>query len=57
MLGIMTNETVSGYAAIYESPEDVDLWSAGISERPLPGSMVRFNQSFKEIIIKKYINS
>ena len=25
---------------IYESPEDLDLWSAGVTERPLPGSMV-----------------
>ena len=27
---------------IYESPEDLDLWSAGVTERPLPGSMVSF---------------
>lgn len=25
---------------MYASPEDIDLWSAGITERPLPGSMV-----------------
>ena len=22
------------------SPEDIDLWSGGVSERPIPGSMV-----------------
>lgn len=24
----------------YKNPDDLDLWSAGVSERPLPGSMV-----------------
>jgi len=28
------------YSEVYESPDDIDLWSAGISERPQPGSMV-----------------
>ena len=31
---------MAGYGAMYESPEDLDLWTAGISERPLTGSMV-----------------
>ncbi len=26
LLGIMTNATVAGYASLYETPEDVDLW-------------------------------
>jgi len=37
--GIMSNTTVAGYSKYYASPDDIDLWSAGISERPLPGSI------------------
>nr|XP_018909743.1 PREDICTED: peroxidase-like [Bemisia tabaci] len=40
LLGTMSNSTVYRYQSIYEHPEDVDLWSGGVSERPLPGSMV-----------------
>jgi len=35
-----TNDTLRKYQEIYASPDDVDLWSAGISERPVTGSMV-----------------
>nr|CAD7440713.1 unnamed protein product [Timema bartmani] len=40
LFGSMSNETIRRYASIYEHPSDVDLWSGGVSERPLPGSMV-----------------
>lgn len=40
LAGSFTNETLQKYARTYASPDDIDLWSAGISERPLPGSMV-----------------
>lgn len=40
LAGSFTNETLQKYARTYSSPDDIDLWSAGISERPLPGSMV-----------------
>ncbi|XP_065349910.1 peroxidase [Cloeon dipterum] len=40
LFGSMSNETIARYSSIYESPADVDLWSGGVSERPLPGSMV-----------------
>ncbi|XP_023726192.2 lactoperoxidase-like [Cryptotermes secundus] len=40
MLQALPNETVRRYQDIYDHPDDVDLWSAGISERPVPGSMV-----------------
>ena len=39
-LKVMANHSVKGYSELYASPEDMDLWTAGISERPLPGSMV-----------------
>ena len=35
-----TNNTLHKYTQVYASPDDIDLWSAGVSERPLPGSMV-----------------
>lgn len=36
----MTNYTAKMYSEIYKSVADIDLWSAGVSERPLPGSML-----------------
>ncbi|KAI4458407.1 oxidase/peroxidase [Holotrichia oblita] len=40
LFGSMPNETVRKYSTIFEHPIDVDLWSGGVSERPLPGSML-----------------
>jgi len=40
MYGTFNNQTVNGYRKYYESPDDVDLWSAGVSEKPNPGSLV-----------------
>ncbi|EFX81607.1 hypothetical protein DAPPUDRAFT_317231 [Daphnia pulex] len=40
LAGSFTNETLQKYSKTYATPDDIDLWSAGISERPLPGSMV-----------------
>jgi peroxidase len=34
----MPNKSVKNYASIYATPEDIDLWTAGITEKPLPGS-------------------
>ncbi|XP_068209446.1 peroxidase-like isoform X2 [Palaemon carinicauda] len=36
----MTNNTALQYSQIYSSVDDIDLWSAGVSERPLPGSLL-----------------
>ena len=38
--GAFTNDSLKHFASIYASPDDLDLWTAGVSERPLPGSMV-----------------
>ena len=40
LAGVFTNETMQRYVRIYATPDDIDLWSAGVSERPAPGSMV-----------------
>ncbi|XKL68847.1 hypothetical protein PGB90_006616 [Kerria lacca] len=39
MFGAMPNTTVTRYSSIYSSTWDIDLWSGGVSERPLSGSM------------------
>lgn len=38
--GVFTNNTLQKYASLYNSVDDIDLWSAGISEKAAPGSMV-----------------
>jgi len=38
--GVMRNATTSMYPQIYESPEDIDLWSGGLSELPEAGALV-----------------
>ncbi|XP_056644513.1 peroxidase [Diorhabda sublineata] len=40
LFGAMPNDTVRKYSSIFEHPADVDLWSGGVSEKPLPGSML-----------------
>ncbi|CAH1407893.1 unnamed protein product [Nezara viridula] len=40
MWSFLPNGTVSEYLKIYDDPDDVDLWSAGVSELPAPGSML-----------------
>ncbi|KAF7992722.1 hypothetical protein HCN44_005066 [Aphidius gifuensis] len=40
LFGTMPNETINRYRSIFQTPEDVDLWSGGVSERPLPDSML-----------------
>jgi hypothetical protein len=40
LYGTMPNETVRRYQSIFEHPADIDLWSGGVSERSLPGSLL-----------------
>ncbi|XP_055850224.1 peroxidase isoform X1 [Episyrphus balteatus] len=40
MFGSMPNETIVRYESIFEHPADIDLWSGGVSEKSLPGSML-----------------
>jgi peroxidase len=54
MAGVMSNATLAGYSRSYEAPEDVDLWTGGVSEKPMPGSMV--GPTFGCIIAKQFGN-
>eukprot|EP00095_Tigriopus_kingsejongensis_P008509 snap_masked-scaffold181_size278858-processed-gene-1.12 protein:Tk08509 transcript:snap_masked-scaffold181_size278858-processed-gene-1.12-mRNA-1 annotation:"hypothetical protein DAPPUDRAFT_301956" len=38
--GSMPNETVNAYQRVYASPADIDLFSAGVAEWPVQGSML-----------------
>ncbi|CAG2104853.1 unnamed protein product, partial [Medioppia subpectinata] len=38
--GLFPNKTIQRYLSLYKDINDLDLWSAGISEYPLPGAMV-----------------
>ncbi|XP_037079378.1 chorion peroxidase-like [Pollicipes pollicipes] len=40
LTNFVSNHTAAAYAQLYKSPWDIDLFSGGISERPLPHSMV-----------------
>ncbi|XP_050733451.1 peroxidase-like isoform X2 [Eriocheir sinensis] len=51
-LDVLPSEVVAGFARIYASPEDVDPFIAGISERHVPGAMV--GPIFKCIITDQF---
>lgn len=40
LYGLINNVTILRYMNMYESVDDIDAWSAGISEYPLLGAMV-----------------
>lgn len=52
MLTDISNATVKAYYDLYTSPEDVDLWSAGVSERAVDDSVV--GPTFNCIIAKTF---
>lgn len=52
MLTDISNATVKAYYDLYTSPDDVDLWSAGVSERATDDSVV--GPTFGCIIAKTF---
>ncbi|CAI6360862.1 unnamed protein product [Macrosiphum euphorbiae] len=52
MLTDISNATVKAYYDLYTTPEDVDLWSAGVSERSIEDSIV--GPTFGCIIAKTF---
>merc|ERR1712117_83749 len=51
---VMGNNSIKEYSSMYSSPEDIDLWTAGITEKSLPGSMV--GPTFACIIGRQFHN-
>ncbi|KAH7955143.1 hypothetical protein HPB49_024771 [Dermacentor silvarum] len=39
LIGYLPNKTIHRYAQIYKHVDDIDLWSAGVSEYGLPGAV------------------
>ena len=52
--GLMSNRSIAAYQRIYDTPEDLELFSAGISEAPVPGGLL--GPTFTCIIGRQYHN-
>lgn len=52
---LLMNKTAYHYSRIYKHVDDIDLWSAGVSERKLPGSAV--GPTMACIITRQFINT
>lgn len=52
LYGRLDNHTIHRYMQLYEHPDDIDFWSAGIAEFPLMGAMV--GPSFACIIAEQF---
>ena len=50
----MTNTTINAYKLMFDSPEDIDLWSAGVSEQRMSGALI--GPTFACIIAKQFEN-
>ena len=47
LVGLMSNRTIFAYRKVYETPNDIDIWSAGISEHSLPGTKFGYHLKIK----------
>ena len=52
--GLMSNKTVAAYSRVYDTPEDLELFTAGISENPVPGALI--GPTFSCIIGRQFHN-
>ncbi|XP_015784100.1 peroxidase [Tetranychus urticae] len=54
LVPVLQNNTAYLYSQIYKHPDDIDLWSGGISEVRLPGAMI--GPTFACIIAQQFSN-
>eukprot|EP00088_Acartia_fossae_P020565 TRINITY_DN2211_c0_g1_i10.p1 TRINITY_DN2211_c0_g1~~TRINITY_DN2211_c0_g1_i10.p1 ORF type:complete len:747 (-),score=69.80 TRINITY_DN2211_c0_g1_i10:194-2434(-) len=54
LTGVMFNSSLVWYPRMYESPEDIDLWSGGVSEIPMDGALL--GPTFTCIIGRQFSN-
>ena len=50
----MSNRTVAAYHRLYDTPEDLELFSAGLAENPVPGGLL--GPTFTCIIGRQFHN-
>lgn len=50
----LNNRTAYHYSQLYAHPDDIDLWSGGISERKLPGALI--GPTFACIVARNFAN-
>ncbi|XP_003743011.1 chorion peroxidase [Galendromus occidentalis] len=54
LTGFMANKTIYRYAQLYKHPDDIDLWSAGVGEFPVPGGIL--GPTFSCLIGEQFAN-
>ncbi|XP_022651813.1 peroxidase-like isoform X2 [Varroa destructor] len=54
LVGYMSNKTIYRFSQIYKHPDDLDLWSAGVGEFPVPGGLL--GPTFSCLIGEQFAN-